>query len=319
MFSEKTSKILLWIGIILFISGIGLFLWKDFTFDYSQKIDSQKFNDFGSFIGGLIGTLWALAGVILFYVALREQREDIKINRSTLKTQVGALEQQIKEFELQRIELGLTRGVFIEQSNTLKLQQFESTFFNTLNMFHNLIESITYIKPIPQPKSLADKPVYPQQSQVYKGRDCFEFFYKEYIEEFQTLYGEYVTANLKQTFVLGVNFNIPVDIHLKISKEAYERFFKNQQSDLGHYFRTMYNLIRFVNDKKIGNPKYYTNLVRAGLSTYEHLMLFYNAISKYGEERFKPLIIDYSMLDNMAKELLLDQKHLEFYPEKAYK
>ncbi len=318
MFSERTSKILMWIGIILFLSGIIFFIWNDKIFITSQEINSQKFGEFGSFIGGLIGTLWAFAGVILFYVALQEQRKDSKKNQEILSTQVEALGQQISEFKKQTEEFRLTRDVFLEQSKTLRLQQFESTFFNTLNMFHNLIESITYIKPLPTYKSLADKPVYPQQQEVFKGRDCFEYFYKEYTKEYQNLFEEYVSNNIKHTLGTNETFSVPFDEHLRIAKTAYENLFKNQQSDLGHYFRTMYNLIRFVNDKNIGNPKYYTNLVRASLSTYEHLMLFYNAISKYGEKNFKPLIVDYSMLDNMAKELLLDKKHLEFYPLKAY-
>ena len=97
------------------------------------------------------------------------------------------------------------------------------------------------------------------------------------------------------------------------------RFFsKKNHSDLGHYFRTLYNIVKFVNDKQPHNPKYYTNLLRSQLSTYEHLLLFYNCQSVYGKERFKPLIIEYSLLDNLAISVLLDKEHKNFYPSKAY-
>ena len=310
MFSEKTSKILMLIGIILFVCGIVLFLWKDFGFDGAQKINSQKFSDFGSFVGGLIGTLWAFAGVILFYVALREQREDIHINRDTLNTQVKALEQQIVEFELQRKELELTREVFIEQNNTLKLQQFESTYFNTLHLFTNLVQNITYREPIG---------VHLFQPRVYKGSECFEAYYGSLQRRYRTKYEDYIKNELHIELNDAIQLEISIDKLNEFSKNAYFSFFENYQSDLGHYFRTLYNLIRFVDEKFIDNPRYYTNLIRAQLSTYEHLMLFYNGISQYGEKKFKPLIEKYSLLNNMPQDLLIDKKHSEFYIDSAYK
>lgn len=69
-----------------------------------------------------------LAGVILLYVALDEQRKDIKINQN-------ALIKQIEEFELQRVELSETREIFKEQSITLKIQRFENTFFQLINLY----------------------------------------------------------------------------------------------------------------------------------------------------------------------------------------
>jgi len=305
-------------GIILFICGIVLFLWKDFGFDGTQKINSQKFSDFGSFVGGLIGTLWALAGVILFYVALREQREDIHINRDTLNTQVKALEQQIVEFELQRKELELTREVFIEQNNTLKLQQFESTYFNTLHLFTNLVQNITYREPI-EVRLFESRGDALLQPRVYKGNECFESYYESLRRRYRTKYEDYIKNELHIELKDAVQLEISLDKLNEFSKNAYFSFFENYQSDLGHYFRTLYNLIRFVDEKFIENPRYYTNLIRAQLSTYEHLMIFYNGISQYGEKKFKPLIEKYSLLNNMPQDLLIDKKHSAFYNGNAYK
>lgn len=160
-FTEKTSKILMVVGIVLFFIGLILFFWQSISIDTTLQIDSSKFGQFGDYVGGLIGSLWAFAGVILFYVALTEQRDDIRTNREVLKTQVNALEQQIKEFEQQTEELGLTREVIIDQSKTLKIQQFESTFFNSMNLWNNIIESITYTPSPPLPTSLPNQPAFP--------------------------------------------------------------------------------------------------------------------------------------------------------------
>lgn len=320
-FTERTSKILMVTGIVLFFIGISLFLWQNIRVDTSQQIDSSKFGQFGDYVGGLIGSLWAFAGVILFYVALTEQREDIQTNREVLKTQVNALKHQIKEFELQREELELTRKVFIDQSKTLKLQQFESTFFNSMNLLNNIIESITYIVPPPDPpKRLGDQPVFPQpdRTKIFNGRDSFEYFYADLKKEYRSLIAEYVLNNLQQVYSPNAEFNIPKEVKEEFANLAYENFFEQQHSDLGHYFRTIYNIVKFINDRKPENPKYYTSLLRSQLSTYEHLMLFYNCQSVYGIEKFKPLIIEYSLLDNMSISGLLDIEHKLLFPEKAY-
>ncbi|SDD20342.1 Putative phage abortive infection protein [Williamwhitmania taraxaci] len=321
MFSEKTSKILIMFGIGLFLIGIVLFFWQNLRFDISQQIDSNKFSQFGDFVGGIIGSLLAFAGVILFYVALTEQREDIRINRDVLKTQVNALEQQIKEFELQREELELTREVFVDQSKTLKLQQFESTFFNSMTLLNNIIGNISYtVNNTPTYQRPGDEPAFPQpdRSKTYLGRDCFDFFYKDLKSEYTKLIADYSLKNIKQVYVPNSDFNIPKEVKNEFALAAWDNFFDYTHSDLGHYFRTIYNIVKFINDKKPENPKYYTNLLRSQFSTYEHLLLFYNCISEFGNEKFKPLIIEYSMLDNLASSELLDNEHREFYPEKAY-
>jgi len=320
LFNETTSKILMWTGIALFAIGIVLFIWNDSAYDSAEQIDAAKFGQFGDYVGGLIGSLWALAGVILFYVALTEQREDIKTNREVLITQVNALEQQIKEFELQREEMELTREVFTEQSKTLKKQQFESTFFNSVNLLNNIIENINYSISPPTQKDIGSQPAFPQpdRTKTYQGRDSFEYFYKNLKSHYDKLKAKYILKNIHTTYSPESKFNIPKNIYENLVIESYDAFFGIHQSDLGHYFRTIYNIIKFVHESKPENPKYYTNIVRAQLSTYEHLLLFYNCYTEYGKEKFKPLIIEYSLLDNMPISGLLDEKHKSFYPDKAY-
>ncbi len=79
----------------------------------------------GEFIGGTVGSIWALAGVILFFLALVYQK---------------------KELELQRMELHESRKIMDSQSKTIAIQQFESTFFQLLN-FH--IEAANQIRATP--------------------------------------------------------------------------------------------------------------------------------------------------------------------------
>ena len=47
-------------------------------------------------------------------------------------------------------------------------------------------------------------------------------------------------------------------------------------------------------------------------------MLFYNGISNYEKDKFKPLIERYGLLENFNSDDLVDQDHLKFYEESAF-
>lgn len=136
--SDKSNN---WITWLILISSFALltiffvFLWGRSFFDFSATIDEGLLGALGDLVGGLLGSIWALIGVILFYKALSSQREDIKTNKEALTKQIESLKVQTEEFSLQRKELELTRNVFSEQAKTLKKQQFEVTFFSLIQMY----------------------------------------------------------------------------------------------------------------------------------------------------------------------------------------
>jgi len=47
----------------------------------SGKIDIEKTGQFGDFIGGVVGSIWSLTGVLLFFATLRLQSREFKENR----------------------------------------------------------------------------------------------------------------------------------------------------------------------------------------------------------------------------------------------
>lgn len=282
--SEKLSIRLIIFGISIFGLSILLFLWRDFSFTNSKTIDAEKFNQFGGFIAGVVGSIWSLASIILFYVTLKEQRKDFANNTSALNLQVRALEKQIEEFELQRNELQETRNVFQEQTNTQNKQRFENTFFQLLNFHNQIVIGIDVST----------------NGGNYTGRDCFKHFYKK-LE----------VASINRARRKHDDDKSKVNII-----EMYYLLFDRDQSDLSHYFRHLYHIIKFVNSSNLTfeEQKSYTNFVRAQLSSYELVMLYYNGLSKYGEEKFKPLIEKFSVLKNLNTDLVLN----EFICDKEY-
>lgn len=93
---------------------IGFFFYSVRDINLATEGGLGTLSTIGEFFGGTVGSIWALAGVILFYLALIYQR---------------------KELELQREELLETRQILDRQSQTIEIQQFENTFFQLLE-FH---------------------------------------------------------------------------------------------------------------------------------------------------------------------------------------
>ncbi len=137
LFSENASFALAITGFLVLGGTIFLFL-ANFG-GFTTTIDSDKLDHFGSFIGGLVGAIWSLASFILLYVSLQQQKEDIRLTNEALRL-------QIDEFKLQQKELEGTKIALEEQSKTQELQRFESTFFNLIEHYKTVFNSVRFKK-----------------------------------------------------------------------------------------------------------------------------------------------------------------------------
>ncbi|MFE0844071.1 putative phage abortive infection protein [Achromobacter insolitus] len=139
------------------------------------------------------------------------------------------------------------------------------------------------------------------EGKVTRGRDCFSVFYtrltKIYRENAQKANGKHSDENV-----------------LRLS---YQLFWKKHQVELGHYFRYLYNVIRFIKESGfVEGP--YLRLIRAQLSDQEALILFYNCIaSEYGEN-FRDLAVEFALLNNMPKIRVLQSSHLSLIDASAF-
>ncbi len=121
--AEKLAVIAAVAGAVILIIGIVLFVWHE-KFSLQHIIKSDKVGQLGDFIGGIVGSFWALAGVLLFYAALKSQQKQ-------LKTQIEELHEQKKELALSREEFQTTRisNIIFKQieriDNTIKELKFE--------------------------------------------------------------------------------------------------------------------------------------------------------------------------------------------------
>lgn len=87
-----------------------------------------------------------------------------------------------------------------------------------------------------------------------------------------------------------------------IEKEGIEGFEREMYGVLDNYFRYLYRILKYIDESKLINAqeKYeYAGLLRAHLSYMELIMVYYNCLSEYGCEKFKPLVERYHLLKNI--------------------
>jgi hypothetical protein len=201
-------------------------------------------------------------------------------------------------YKSQKTELRETRSILRIQTSTLRKQQFETTFFNMLSMHNSIVSSIDILKLSRDRISRFDVEGGKGTRIVY-GRDCFKLFYRG----LENIYKREVKSK-----------HATVD---RIVEASYLQYFNSHQSDLGHYFRNLYHIFKFINMSEVEDKEFYVAIVRAQLSTYESLMLFYNCLSKHGK-KFKPLIEEFNVFKGLPSDMLLNQEHYSMYREIAY-
>ncbi|MUV15285.1 putative phage abortive infection protein [Noviluteimonas gilva] len=201
------------------------------------------------------------------------------------------------ELKLQRIELTETRTELKGQreqmegqSEQMRTDSFENSFFRVLGVFGDIVASIDLIK---------------RESGVVttSGRDCFGVFYDRLENRYASLRRSGYFEELSDR---------------QIAERAYKHVYTESHGDVGHYFRTLYNLVKLVDRSAVDDKHFYTNLIRAQLSNQETLLLFYNCACGDGRPKFEPLVERYALLKNMPRERLIDQNHIGWFEPSAF-
>lgn len=105
MLTEGFTKFLIGLGILAIAIGFIMFCFNDSLFQFSEQIKADKVGQLGDFVGGIAGSIWALAGVILFYLAFQSQKAALDNQRLATQASIDALKLQTQEIALQREEL----------------------------------------------------------------------------------------------------------------------------------------------------------------------------------------------------------------------
>lgn len=230
---------------------------------------------------GLFGDMFGAINALFSGLAFAGVLYAILLQRADLKLQKH-------EHELSRAEMAAQRQQLVLQNETLRLQSFENSFFQLLRLHNDIVNSIDLVNPA---------------TGVVKarGRDCFREFYDEFRKLWQELQAQdSATGEAERICLAYLHFNAAIE------------------PEAGHYFLTLYNIIKFVDSSNVADKKHYTNLVRAHLSSYEVALLFYSCLTERGVAKFKPLVERYALLKMLRRDELLDSRHIALYDSAAF-
>lgn len=211
------------------------------------------------------------------------------------------------------LTLELQRKEFKETQVAIAKQQFETTFFNMLSMLQQIINSIN---------GEIDSNKYTGQSFLHNAlRKLIRLLNEK--EETPELYEVY--DSIKNAKPLS---SIQYDTLKCYVTDTYDFFYSTYYAELGHYFRYIFNLIKFVVDtENLLNEEdrvKYVNIIQAQLTNDDLGLIFYNAISKQGlNQRKQPQFFNwlekYEFLENMDSKSLQNRLHHALYVKTKFK
>jgi len=193
---------------------------------------------------------------------------------------------QVRELRISARELKNSADALIKQNETLQRQTFEATFFQLLRLHNDIVNAAKVT------------------SHTLSGRACFKFYLDE-------LEGRLINAAGNSNFVQATSNQERFVV-------MYDDFFAEYDMSLGHYFRLLYNIVKLVDNAEGVDRRFYTNLIRAQLSSAELKLVFYNCLTQWGKDKFKPLVERYALLKNITSERTPSPVLCEQYDKQAF-
>lgn len=319
-------------GSILTVILLILFLMNR-KYSFELPIENDVFGQFGDIVGGLVGSLISLVSVFLLFETLSQQRIQFSDQQDNT---TKALTTQREQFDQQQLKSDLF----------FKREQIENRFFELLKIHRENANAI----------SIGEK----------QGRKIFITLERELNYTFtyvRMANGEcrtYLSLNdMINVSYLCFFYGAVGDKSEKTIKNALKNYdssfvknligllnkhqatvqndgeflykpFVGYQSRLSHYFRNLYQTIKYINqiDKSILDytDKYsYVSTLRAQLTTHEQVLVFWNSLSDLGkaweinrtDENLK-LITKYNLTKNIPYGFIRDFEPKDFYNNVAY-
>lgn len=275
-----------------FISINIIFIAK--AYRQTNTINPETAGQLGDFVGGYVGTIFALISVVFLYSTLKNQRHSSSIEKF-----------ENKYFELIRLhrdnvtEIGIGkdfgRKIFVSLIRELRAVQ---TVTRELSIKLGLLYSSADIFRISFITLFFG--VGPNSSRLLKS--ALEKFDKQLVDELEKILNAREYKN-------------------KIKSQRRFKFtpFEGHQSRLGHYYRHLYQSVTYVDKQEIDIDKYeYVKTIRAQLSTHEQALLFINSLTLMGSNwETQNLLLKYRFVQNIPKDFFDKTTEInieEFFP-----
>lgn len=311
------------IGFLVIIFFILSSPFNDWSFDRNATL----FGLYGDFIGGFIGTVFTLAGFFLLYKTLTTQQEAITQQESVSRqdrfegTFFNLLKNQNDIANDIKAYFYSLKGFATEITNTVAGRDFFIYSKRELRDIWNSLTSQKYLgyydEETAQYAQMEVDELYNPESSSFTHPDDAregenEILYKTRLSQINKNYGidKTVWESVKE-------MNMQKKLNL-----LYKIYFQKYHYVAGHYFRHLYHILDFAEITKLKqismasdpntiteiseNFKKYVSFIQAQMSSFELMLLFYNALSF---PKTLKLVKTYDFLENLAIEDLIDESH----------
>lgn len=248
---------------------------------------------------------------------------DTVFNNETYKYYIERLKTEIFNGDEGLLD-ELIRKEYLEHYLTVYIDEFELHFFPTLNEY-NEADTSEYDEFILALANGTDK-------EWNRRKEMFIKVYNASI---------YMDRNEYWQWLKDINFkrnsskysHVYMDKFLNEFQEntlkelkyiTYDKVYKDNESNIGHYFRNLYRIVKLIQETEFDSVtpnnnqkirKNYLGILRAQLSSFELLMIFYNMAYSEKGEKFRELIKGTNFFDDhlIEKDFIWknDRKELE--------
>ncbi len=242
--------------------------------------DTADVGTLGDFVGGTLNPFFAFISFLALLYTINNQLKELSFSR--------------QELHLTREELSKSADALQSQNETSKRQRFENTLFSMIGVLNQIVIDMDI----------------GGQNNTKSGRDCFNVFFTQ----LESLYSE-----RNYNVAMGDN---PALIekrkqHSKLRlNTAYDKFYLGTHTELGHYFRVLFNIFRYIDRYEIEEDIYH-KLFRAQFSDQELLIIFYNTLSQQGQPLME-YAKKFALFDNLNTETLFRKEHMDLMDPEAF-
>ena len=269
-----------WFAVVFMVGGfaiIAVFAVKYYNNFYNTILTSedvvQSLGQAGDFSGGLLNPIFAFLSYCLLLITIKLQNKSLKTSREELK--------------LTREELARSANAQEKQIESIKIQNFETTFFNLLNFHNKIVDNFNFKK---------YKFKYFNEKIFFYKNDVHDIFYKE--EAFNEI--------CKQIDMISN------DDKLNFTKfnEVYDLYYNENEHLLCKYFDNINQIFKFISDSIFDDKeqKKYSDIFRIQFSQYELKLLFYHCIGSNNSSTLRSYIEKF----NFFEFLILEEDNKNF-------
>jgi hypothetical protein len=303
MNSRKFAYLSILLGLVTFIGAAALYLARTTPLSAGSSIDTTVFESYGSFLGGVVGPFFALAGVLLLITTISEQKDAL------IKQQIEG-----RFFQLIAIARDNSRQIRVAKRSGRRVY---------LTLLRELYESYEVAREVCAEYRVSNDDV--------ANIAYLAFYYGAVGSTSSAVLRERLEGKYPRDFLGALERAYESRGVSQLTQFPY-RLFAGHQSRLGHYFRHLFQAVKYINEQPTNvltyEEKYqYVKTLRAQLSTQEQVLFLWNSLSELGSawER-NPALTDpndhlvtkYNLVKNIPAGYSRHVEPRKYYPLVSY-